>query len=408
MNTVLTDSTPDLVRTQPVEIDAIWQAALATGLPAAIWRLPNESVTEVIVSAGRGVMSVPADFDELPMGFALNAFRAIESDSLRFLPADFYWRFGEDGTLEEEMAPSAPATGPVRQFRQMLTTPAPPPSLPEWQVIEASGSEQEQFEERVRRAVEQIERGIMRKVVLSRTKTIQFGQTPDAVTLFRRLCRTYPTAFVSGVYLPEQNQIWLGATPEKLVSQDAQGMFRTVSLAGTQSAFDSEGQQKRPSEAQWTQKEIEEQALVSRYIIECFKRIRLREYIEQGPRTMLAGNLMHLRTDFTVDTGAVNFPQLATVMLRLLHPTSAVCGMPREPALGFIEQHETHDRELYSGYLGPVNVRSETHLFVNLRCVKLEGETGTLFAGAGITEDSVPEREWRETELKCQTFLNTL
>jgi isochorismate synthase len=189
---------------------------------------------------------------------------------------------------------------------------------------------------------------------------------------------------------------------------DKEGVFRTVALAGTQSVFDAVGQPIPPKQAPWTQKEIEEQALVGRYIISCFKKIRVREYVEEGPKTVVAGSLMHLCSDYTVDTKAINFPELGTVMLELLHPTSAVCGMPKMAALEFIQNHETYDREFYSGFLGPVNVENETNLFVNLRCMKIQNGTATLYAGGGITEDSVPEKEWQETELKCQTMLAVL
>lgn len=210
------------------------------------------------------------------------------------------------------------------------------------------------------------------------------------------------------MYLPDEQAVWLGASPETLVSMNQEGIFRTISLAGTQSAYDADGQLVHPSEARWTQKEIEEQALVSRYIISCFKQIRLREFVEIGPKTVLAGNLLHLRTDYEVDTQAVNFPQLGTVMLDLLHPTSAVCGMPKAPALDFILHHEQNNREFYSGFLGPVNIHQETHLFVNLRTMKIQQQHARLFAGAGITEDSIPEKEWKETEMKCETLLSVV
>lgn len=158
----------------------------------------------------------------------------------------------------------------------------------------------------------------------------------------------------------------------------------------------------------WTQKEIEEQALVERYIISCFKKIRLREYDEHGPKTVVAGNLLHLRSDFTVDMKATNFPQLGSVMLQLLHPTSAVCGMPLEPALGFLKKNEDHDREFYAGFLGPVNFNNRVSLFVNLRCMQLRDDKALLYAGAGVTIDSVPEHEWEETEMKLNTLLNII
>jgi isochorismate synthase len=91
-------------------------------------------------------------------------------------------------------------------------------------------------------------------------------------------------------------------------------------------------------------------------------------------------------------------------MLGLLHPTSAVCGTPKEAALNWILKTEKHNRSLYSGYLGPINLASETHLFVNLRTVQINHNQATYYAGCGITEDSDPEKEWQETQMKCQTL----
>ena len=90
----------------------------------------------------------------------------------------------------------------------------------------------------------------------------------------------------------------------------------------------------------------------------------------------------------------------------MLHPTSAVCGMPKETAMKFVLANENFSRELYSGYLGPVNIGGETHLFVNLRCVKIVENEITFFAGAGITEDSDPEKEFLETETKMDSLIN--
>jgi isochorismate synthase len=58
--------------------------------------------------------------------------------------------------------------------------------------------------------------------------------------------------------------------------------------------------------------------------------------------------------------------------------------------------------------LGPVNIHDESHLFVNLRTMKIQGNQATLFAGGGITEDSNPVKEWYETEMKSQTLLRVI
>ncbi len=417
---------------EPQCID-LWEAAHTLGFPAALWRLPAQQDKHLIVSFDEVLPRVSADFDELPAGFLVSPFDNLTpvsdetSHTARtlFIRADIQAIFSEADQIVSTRGnpietPTTPGnitpdfTKQADLFRETLdrlprftdhslasSTPPTPLSDAEAESVYIRNATE---------AVEAIQRGEMRKVVISRTKRVQFSDAPNAVALFDKLCEKYPNAFVSAVSIPERGQIWISATPERLVSVDADGIFRTASLAGTQSATHPDGTPKRPAQAMWAQKEIEEQALVSRYIIECFKRIRLREYIEEGPKTITAGNLMHLGTSFTVDTQAVRYPQLGTVMLKLLHPTSAVCGTPRDAAFAFIQQHETHDRELYSGFLGPVNIDAdskgpETGIFVHIRCMKLEGKLATLYAGAGLTEDSEPEREWLETEMKCQTLL---
>ena len=102
------------------------------------------------------------------------------------------------------------------------------------------------------------------------------------------------------------------------------------------------------------------------------------------------------------------FHNLGTVMLKLLHPTSAVCGMPLEAASNFLQKVEKHHRKYFSGFLGPVDNSHNTHLFVNLRCMELFEDHAVLYAGAGVTEDSIPEKEWIETEIKCNTLLDII
>ena len=59
---------------------------------------------------------------------------------------------------------------------------------------------------------------------------------------------------------------------------------------------------------------------------------------------------------------------------------------------------------MYSGYLGPVNLATATHLFVNLRTVEIKGNQAVFYAGCGNTEDSDTKKEWQETQMKCQTL----
>jgi isochorismate synthase len=259
------------------------------------------------------------------------------------------------------------------------------------------------FSSFVQACIQKAESQQVEKIVPSKFKDVDLPENFDVVKTFNKLCEKHPNAFVSLVTSPETGT-WLGASPELLVSVDAQEKFRTIALAGTQHAPANVNLKS----VAWTQKEIEEQALVSRYVINCFKKIRVREYIEHGPHTVVAGSLLHLRTDYEVNMREVNFPQLGSVMLKLLHPTSAVCGMPFDPAFDFLQKHEGYDREFYSGFLGPVNFEGESKLFVNLRCMQIFDTKARIYAGAGVTADSVLEHEVEEVEMKIRTLSQIL
>lgn len=355
------------------EWNEIWEAAPNSSVAIAMWRLPNQNLQFLLQDLSGGIRVNVSELEQLGPGFLIGSF------------------IGQPYFL---------------QASHILNRPVPSsPFIPSSTISQPDKlSDKRVFQEQVASSVEQIKSGQFQKVVLSRVDINELATDFDLVDAFNRLCQTYPSAFVSAIYLPDLQDIWLCATPETLVSQDAQGIFRTISLAGTQSGLDDMGNLLSPSEARWSQKEIEEQAYVSRYIIDCFKKIRLREYIENGPKTVIAGNLMHLKTEYAVNTHVYSYPGLITQMLGLLHPTSAVCGTPKEAALDWILKTEIHERSLYSGYLGPINLESETHLFVNLRTVQIKDNKAHYYAGCGITEDSDPEKEWLETQMKCQTL----
>lgn len=144
------------------------------------------------------------------------------------------------------------------------------------------------------------------------------------------------------------------------------------------------------------QKNKEEQAFVGDYIRKAIKKFGSK-ITEKGPYTARAGQLVHLKTDFhfclkdTAHLGDV---------LQELHPTPAVCGLPKEEAYQFILQTEPHNRLFYSGVIGWIDPEGDTTLYVNLRCMHIEGKTATLYAGGGILPESTADTEWEETQQK--------
>lgn len=361
-------------------------------LSIAVWRYPHESSFSVILSF-QELQNKNIDLEN-DQGFAVANFLSSNKHAF-FIPNDVMIKaekneltiFAKKEYAEQLEDLLEKEVSHKRQQENKLIS------------IEDDGDKDKNtFTKLVEEAVYTIKDGFFKKVVVARKKEVALANSFSIEQTLHKMQEDYPNAFISYVYSPELGS-WLGASPEILLEIKDKQYFKTISLAGTQAA---NGQ--NPKEAVWTQKEIEEQALVTRYIIDCLKKIRLREYEDRGPRTVKAANLFHLQTDFEVDMEATNFPELGNVMLELLHPTSAVCGMPKEEALAFIKQHEQFDRKLYSGYLGPVNIENKTHLAVNLRCAEIHSDKAILYAGVGITEDSNPEKEWLETEMKLKTM----
>jgi isochorismate synthase len=94
--------------------------------------------------------------------------------------------------------------------------------------------------------------------------------------------------------------------------------------------------------------------------------------------------------------------------LQLLHPTPAVCGLPKDKSKAFILDNENYDRTFYTGFLGELNVEDQTDLFVNLRCMEISGSQAHLYMGCGITKESIPEKEWEESCNKSATMKRVL
>ncbi|MGB0522361.1 MAG: chorismate-binding protein [Flammeovirgaceae bacterium] len=389
-------------------LDSFFRAAIGSQLPIAFWRKPDEQEQHLIVDLSGDVVQQSPDLEELGEGFIVAPFD--NEGQAYFLHADLHVKIPHQEITESfrtSVYGSAARSNKEHFFEQWNALIhqhiADAPKYYEGKATVTGEVEQEAYEALVTQGVEAIKSGAFKKVVLSRRKSIALPANFNPIKTFLELCEAYPTAFISLVSIPKVGT-WMGASPETLVHVNDQQQFHTIALAGTQPRANYEDL----ADAMWRQKEIEEQAMVSRYIINCFKKIRLREFEEDGPKTAQAGNLIHLKTDFMVDMKAVNFLDLGSVMLKLLHPTSAVCGLPMKESFEFIKVHEGYDRALYSGYLGPVNIQHDTHIFVNLRCMQLLETQALLYAGGGLTKDSKPEREWDETEFKMELMLKRL
>ena len=267
----------------------------------------------------------------------------------------------------------------------------------------------------VNKGIKAISSGDYKKIVLSRSEPIKLSNS-NPISIFKKLLMAYPTAFVYCWFHPKVGS-WLGATPETLMQIDGQRLS-TMSLAGTQKYKDT-------LDVNWTPKERHEQQVVTDFIVSSLKSSVGTISVGQT-ETIKAGNLVHLKTSISATLKhPINFKQLLTD----LHPTPAVCGLPKEKAQQFILKNENHQREFYTGFLGEMNIKTAvsrnsntrnvennayaavktvSNLFVNLRCMQIRHQEAMIYVGGGITVDSNAEAEWEETVQKALVMKKVL
>ena len=267
----------------------------------------------------------------------------------------------------------------------------------------------------VEKGVEAIKNSELKKVVLSRQERVNLSDT-NPLTIFKNILNTYKSAFVYCWYHPKVG-LWLGATPETLIKIEG-NRFSIMALAGTQNY-------KGGLDVVWQHKEKQEQQYVTDFIIDNLKP-SVESFKVSDVETVKAGNLVHLKTMISAQ---LKSETSLKQVIRALHPTPAVCGLPKLSAKQFILKHEDYNREFYTGFLGELNLeitkaprsgrrnienrayavtKNSTQLYVNLRCMQLNNQQAIIYVGGGITENSNAESEWEETVSKSLVIKSIL
>ena len=259
------------------------------------------------------------------------------------------------------------------------------------ELIDFQEEKQIEYQQKLEKVIHFIQEHNLSKLVISRRKLVDFEVfSVDLNQTFLNLCESYPNAFV--YFFIKDDRCWIGAFSEVLGKFNKKtSEFETMSLAGT-----------LPVEESWTSKELEEQKPVTLFIKNILKNFAS-EVNESETYDHISGNIKHLRTDFKAKIEKTELENL----IAELHPTPAVCGIPKDFCQKAIENFETHPRKFYAGYI-QVETAQTIQYFVNLRCAEFFKNAALIYVGGGITAESSPEKEWRETELKSQAILKNL
>lgn len=243
-----------------------------------------------------------------------------------------------------------------------------------------------------------ISRGEMTKVVASRE--VQFtSDTPyNVASILANLVENNPNCFIFGY--EKDGRTFVGASPEILVRHRGSEIL-SYALAGTAP---------KDGPNAWTkeqllsdQKNLFEHNIVRDRIVHTMREVTPDIFVGKTEIMELA-HLYHLRTIITAKDSTRSLIEWA----KLLHPTPALGGEPREKALALLQHYETHERGMYAAPFGFMKDMGDGIIVVAIRSALIMDNVLYAYAGCGVVADSDADEEYIETNNKMRTILDAL
>ena len=242
------------------------------------------------------------------------------------------------------------------------------------------------------RVMQLLEEDKMDKIVLSRIMDVKHDY-PDLYDLYMSVKNTYMEAFTYLLHIPGSGT-WMGASPE-LVLKHHNGQYFSRAIAGTKVTG---------SNVAWTDKEVNEHRYIETYLRKALTSSGIPFKIS-STYTLEAGPVSHICSDLVIQQSS---NETMDHVLDIIHPGPALSGLPKAAAIDHIRNVEQHNRKFYCGYFGLTGKTGDAILYANIRCMQIFKVRCRLYLGGGITEASVLENEWKETENKAMTLLNLM
>ena len=303
--------------------------------------------------------------------------------------------------------PSDPAAGAALRTRILALTDqrvTAPPAV-QRPVTEAKSSDAD-FVQSVAAAVDAIRRGALVKVVLARAVEVFLAQDIDVPDLIARWAELEPSCTIFA--LPTDAGRFVGASPELLVERSG-AHVRSRPLAGTIGRI-HDGDGGLPSALLESAKDGEEHRLVVDAIRAELAPLCTELQVPERPELVHLHTITHLGTtiDGTLRSDSDGTASTALHLVARLHPTPAVCGVPRLAATDLISRLEPEPRGAYAGPVGYVDASGDGRWMVGIRALTVTGRSATMTAGVGIVAESDPSTELSETSLKFRAVFEAL
>lgn len=247
-----------------------------------------------------------------------------------------------------------------------------------------------------------IENQKLHKLVLANSRKLELSAPLNIIKSLYYLHQNFSNAYIF-LFEPDSHNIFLGATPELLIAKENSDL-ETVALAGSRPRGIVEAEDRRYElELLQSEKENEEHQFVVNQISQKLSTIGIKAIVSDRPSIHKLKNIQHLKTIITAQ-GEFRFLDL----IKVLHPTAAVAGVPSEYALELIPELEKMNRGWYAGSIGWIDSKDNGRIVVAIRSSLIQKKTAHIYAGAGIVKNSDAEGEWNEIGIKFHPMLRSI
>ncbi len=261
----------------------------------------------------------------------------------------------------------------------------------------------EYFEKAIENAKEYVVAGDIFQVVLS--KRYDFGIRGDLTNFYRSLRKINPSPYM--YFLKAGDRQIVGSSPEMLVRVDNR-VVETFPIAGTRPCV------AKPSENRRLAEELlsDPKERAEHVMLVDLGRNDIGKVSKFGsvhvPEFMTVHRYSHVQHIVSRVVGTLRDEYNCYHALRAVFPAGTVTGAPKVRAMEIIEELEPTRRGPYAGAVGYFSYNGNADFAITIRTLVANKDKAYIQVGAGIVADSVPEKEWFETEHKAEALMKAL
>ena len=241
------------------------------------------------------------------------------------------------------------------------------------------------------------------KVVIARSLALQFKEAVTSQQILSHVIHEQPESYLFG--LEHEEMLFFGASPERLVKVEEGQAFSSCVAGSIRRGQTADEDDQLGQSLLNDGKNRGEHHYVVEMITETFKKNCTSIKVPNQPKLLKIRDIQHL---YTPVEGVLNGEATILQLVKHLHPTPALGGVPRKEAMEMIRAFEPMNRGLYAAPIGWVDADGNGEFAVAIRSAALLGNRAFLYAGGGIVEDSTPQSEYEETLVKFRPMLRAL